>query len=702
MKKVILLLFIGFSLVTAQKKIYTNPQVFKPVKFDKTRPLRDIVPINPSLVLRNGKIWEIPNKDHVKNPPRKAGALPIGEDPAAQKSMGNSLQQATPIQNWEGIGNVNGVLPPDTDGDVGPNNYVQMINLSFQIWDKQGTSLYGPADNSTLWDGFGDPWDGRNDGDPIILYDEEADRWLFTQFSLPNGSDTPPYYILLAITESGDPTGAWYRYGFEFQDMPDYPKFGIWEDGYYLSTVAFSGGSYRGVDAAVFERDKMLNGDPNATMQIFKVNFSSEPAALRMLPTDFDGTPPPAGTPNYFAYIADDAWGYTSDFLSIWEFHTDWNNAANSTFGEVTQLTTDAFDSKFTSSNFSGRSDIDQPGTSIGLDALSNRLLFRLQYRNFGSYSTLVANHTVDVDGNDHAGVRWYELRNTGSGWNIYQQGTYAPDAESRWMASAAMDGSGNIALGYSVSSSSVYPSIRYTGRKKNDPLGQMTAVEQSIIAGGGSQTSFYSRWGDYSALSVDPNDDATFWYTTEYMATTSSADWQTRIASFTLGVDLNLKIFLEGNYSGGTMTTTLNITGDLPTRQPYNKSPWNYSGSEKVSVVDSIPAGGNSKVDFFDNNPNIVDWVLVELRTGTAANTAVAKRAGFIKSDGNIVGLDGISPLRFGVADGDYYVVIYHRNHLAVMSANPVTLSNASVASYDFTTGSDKFYGTGGGVQLN
>jgi len=691
----------------AQKKFYTNPQVFKPVKFDKTRPLRDILPVEPSMVLRYGKIWQIPNKDHVKNPPRKTGALPAGEDPARQKSMGNSLQQATPIQNWEGIGNVNGVLPPDTDGDVGPNNYVQMINLSFQIWDKQGNSLYGPADNSTLWNGFGDPWDGTNDGDPVILYDEEADRWLFTQFSLPNKIGgilpVPPFYMLLAITESGDPTGAWYRYGFEFQDMPDYPKFGIWNDGYYLTTVAFEtqglNQTYRGVDAVVFERDKMLVGDPNARMQIFKVDFKSEPAALRMLPSDFDGNPPPAGTPNYFAYVADDAWGYPNDFLSIWEFHTDWINTNNSTFQEKSQIVTQSFDSAFDESS---RSDIAQPNTTVGLDALSNRLMFRLQYRNFGTYSTLVTNHTVDVDNTDHAGVRWYELRNTGSGWSIYQQGTYAPDSDSRWMGSVAMDEFGNIGLGYSVSSNSTFPSIRYAGRLKNDPLGQISIIEHSIKEGTGSQTSSSSRWGDYSSLSVDPNDGATFWYTTEYVQNTGEANWQTRIASFTFACDLNLKIFLQGNYSGGSMTTTLNSNGVLPVRQPYNVSPWNYNGPEKVSVVDSIPTGGNGKADFFDNNPNIVDWVLVELRTGPAANTAVAKRAGFIKSDGTIVGLDGVSPLRFGVSGGDYYVVIYHRNHLAVMSATTVTLSNASVASYDFTTGSDKFYGTGGAVQLN
>ncbi len=698
-KGLLLLAVILFAQISAygQKQIYTNPIVVKAVKFDKTRPLREIPPIDPASVFRGKGLYVIPNfDDPVKE--KKPGALPIGEDPVLQKTMGNSPQQLTPLKNWEGIGNVNGVLPPDTDGDVGPNHYVQMLNLSFQIWDKDGNSLYGPADNSTLWDGFGDPWDGTNDGDPIVLYDEEADRWLFTQFSLPNGSSTPPYYMLLAITETGDPTGSWYRYGFEFQDMPDYPKFGIWNDGYYLSTVAFSGGSYRGVDAVVFERDKMLVGDSTATMQIFKLDFTANPYAVRMLPSDFDGTPPPDGTPNYFIYMGDDGMGYTSDHLSIWEFHTDWNNPSNSTFAHVTDLTTAPFDYQFTSNTFSGRSHIEQPNTSIGLDALSNRVMFRLQYRNFGDYSTLVTNHTVDVDGSDHAGVRWYELRNSGTGWGIYQQGTYAPDSENRWMASVAMDEYGNIALGYSVSSNSVYPSIRYAGRMKDDPLGTISVAEQTIIDGSGSQTSFFSRWGDYSAMSVDPIDGATFWYTTEYVKTTGDANWQTRIASFTFGSDLSMKIFLEGNYSSGVMTTTLNSNGYLPTSQPFTGSPWNYNGSEKVSLVDSDTDG---IVDFFENHTDIVDWILIELRSGTASSSVVAKRAGFIKSDGTIVGLDGTSPLRLGVMSGSYYVVVHHRNHLSVMSANPVSLSNSAIASYDFTTGSGQFYGSNGAVDL-
>ena len=697
MKKIVtvLLLLVTFSIYGQQN---VRPKVVKAFKFDKTKPLRDIVPIDPSMVLRYKKMWAIPNRDDEKHPPKKVGALPRGTDPALQNIMGS--QSTTPIRNWAGIPNLNGVLPPDTQGDVGPNHYVQMVNLSFQIWDKQGNSLYGPADNSTLWDGFGDPWDGQNDGDPIVLYDEEADRWLFTQFALPDGSDTYPNYILLAISESGDPTGAWYRYGFAFNNMPDYPKFGIWNDGYYLSTVAFDG-SYRGVDAVVFERDKLLQGDPNARMISFELDFSSEPKAVRMLPSDFDGTPPPQGTPNYFAYMRDDAWGYTDDHLSIWEFHTDWNTPANSTFTHSIDLPTQAFDSEFNSNIPTGRSNIPQPNTAIRLNTLSNRLLFRLQYRKFDNYETLVTNHTVDVDGNDHAGVRWYELHKSNGNWGIYQQGTYAPDSENRWMGSIAMDGYGNLGLGYSVSSSSVYPSIRYTGRKKDDPLGQMTLAEQEIIAGGGSQTSLTSRWGDYSMMAVDPNDDATFWYTTEYIETTGEAPWKTRIASFTLGEDLDVKIFLEGAYSNGSMTTDLNSGGQIPVKQPYSSSPWNYNGSESVSSVDSLPVGGNGIPDFFENHPSIVDWVLVELRTGTEANTSVQKRAAFITSNGTIVGLDGTSPVRFGVPDGNYYVVILHRNHLSVMSSSSIALSNAATATYDFTTGSDKFFGTGGAKQI-
>jgi len=251
-----------------------------------------------------------------------------------------------------------------------------------------------------------------------------------------------------------------------------------------------------------------------------------------MLPADWDGTtPPPVDAPHPFVQFDDDAWGYPADRIWIWNFHVDWADPASSTFVADRSINTAPFDS-----NLCGyaRNCIPQPG-GTAVDAISDRLMFRLQYRNFGTHQVLLASHTVDVGGTDHAGVRWYELNDTGGGWDIYQQGTYAPDGDHRWMASAAMNGAGDIALGYSVSSATTYPSIRFTGRLHGDPLGVMTHGEGSIIDGGGSQSHSSGRWGDYSAMSVDPTDDCTFWYTQEYYAANSSAGWHTRIGSFKL-----------------------------------------------------------------------------------------------------------------------------------------------------------------------
>lgn len=665
-RRILFFLFLFCQSIT----LYAQPQsinpavVVHPYIFDKTIPLRNMkINITPTATAREDSV--IPNKERIRKIiESKKMPLEFGRDEVVQNFMGTSSVEPTPLVNFEGVDNRNGVLPSDTQGDVGPNNYIQMVNLSFQIWDKNGNSLFGPANNSVLWNGFNDPWDGSNDGDPIVLYDELADRWLFSQFALPNYPNGP-FYILIAITETGDPTGSWYRYGYSFDDMPDYPKFAVWPDGYYLTINQFAHGSlnWAGVGVAVFERDLMLAGNPDASMIFWDFSASDDPWSL--LPSDFDGSPPPAGTPNYLAYFNDDSWGYSSDHLRILECNVNWSDPLSSTITGPTILNTAPFKSSFTGSFSNSRNNIPQPGTSRCLDALSSRLLFRLQYRNFGTYQTLVTNHTINVaSSGNHAGVRWYELRNTGSGWSIFQQGTYVPDDDNRWMGSIAMDGYGNIALGYSVSSSTVYPSIRYTGRMAGDPAGQMTIPEQTIINGTGSQTHSASRWGDYSMMAVDPIDDATFWFTTEYIQTTGSAPWKTRIASFTFGFDLDLKVFLEGPYSGnGQMTTQLNSL--LPNQQPYSSSPWTYSGVEKVTN------------DFFTNNPDIVDWILVELRTGTSSSSTIAKRAALLNKYGKVVGLDGSSYLRFGLPPGDYYVVIRHRNHLDIMSSTPLTIQN-------------------------
>jgi hypothetical protein len=689
MKKILLLtmiiFFIGYHIT------FSQVIVRKAVGFRVTKPLRDMPIIPPGTVKRTWK--EVPNKFNFRRTENKKNATLLEPDQAVQNVNGTNSASKV-IQSWDGVGNLFGGWPPDTDGDVGINHYLQMINVSFQIWDKNGNSLYGPADNSTFWNGFEGEWTGTNDGDPIALYDQDADRWLVSQFSLPNGSDTAPFYELVAISKTSDPTGEWYQYAFKFDDyMPDYPKLAVWPDAYYMATNGFQGNSFISAGATAFERDKMLVGDPQARMIYIVVkDVPNGGEAGSMLPSDWDGAiAPPAGSPNYYTYFQDDSDnGVPNDRLRLWEFQVDWNTPANSTFTLVNTLNTDAFDSNVGS--------IKQPGTNTKLDNLSDRLMFRLQYRNFGSYQAMVTNHTVEV--NNHAAVRWYELHNTGAGWAIYQQGSYSPDNDSRWMASIALDGNGNIGLEYCVSSSSTYPSIRYTGRFKDDPLGQMTITEGTIVAGNGSQQ-FAPRWGDYSMLSVDPVDDATFWATNEYMPTTSASNWKTRVGAFSFGVDLTLKVFLEGSYasSTGNMTTSLNDNGYLPIKQPYDANPWNHNGGELVSDLDNNPDNGIP--DFYDNNADIVDWVLVELRTDTDASTKVAERSGFVKSDGTVVASDGVSPLRFGVKENDYYIVVKHRNHLPVMSANSVNLLNSTVTSYDFTTGSDKYFGTNGAKQL-
>ncbi|HEU5437798.1 MAG TPA: carboxypeptidase regulatory-like domain-containing protein [Ktedonobacterales bacterium] len=521
----------GAQAASAQGKPL-KPLVRSALKHDTTPNLRTMKP--PKVPQGKTKIKDVPLHD-----------VPHGHLTTAPKSGSAALQTNVVTndmpsfgQNFEGVGNVNGVLPPDTQGDVGPNNYVQMVNLSFAIWDKQGNLLYGPVPNTTLWQGFGGPCETFNGGDPVTMYDEAADRWFMSQLAYPGGADG--YHECIAISQTGDPTGAWYRYDFLYSldTLNDYPKFGIWPDAYYMSANEFlNAATFTGAGVMAFDRTAMLAGQP-ANSIYFHVGDSSGVYG-NLLPSDAEGQAlgfnPPAGAPDPFLMFDDDAWGFSpTDRLLMWDFHVDWGTPANSTFGNNGVpnrfFETAPFDSNLC--NYS-RSCIPQPNTSVGLDTLSDRLMYRAAYRNFGDHQAIVLDHSVDVNGSDHAGVRWYELTNPGSGWSLDQQGTYAPDTDNRWMGSAALDASGDIAIGFSVSSSSTFPSIRVAGRLVSDPAGDLSQGETTLIAGGGSQTHPASRWGDYAAMQVDPTDGCTFWFTTEYMPTTSSADWHTRIGSF-------------------------------------------------------------------------------------------------------------------------------------------------------------------------
>ncbi|NJC95717.1 MAG: hypothetical protein FIB03_05145 [Anaerolineae bacterium] len=628
---IFMLAFAGFSPTGVQAKGGGHPVVAYATRSDVTEALSRM-PQLPPLPAVLGQVFERPRK---MLPNRQSNTSPTGEDPA--------LQTAAPVvdapgtgANFEGVNNVNGVLPPDTVGDIGPNHYVQMVNLSFAVYDRNGTKLYGPVGSNTLWQGFGGPCETTNDGDPVVLYDHLADRWLMTQFALPN-YPRGPFYECVAVSQSPDPLGSWNRYEFLISNskLDDYPKFGVWSDGYYMSINQFSckfiGCSWAGAGAVAFERDAMLNGQ--AARMVYFDLYNVDPNLGGMLPADLDGPPPAAGTPNPFAQMDDNAWGYSGDQLQVWNFHVDWSNPANSTFTFGQALPVSSFDSDMCGY---ARNCIPQPG-GTNVDALSDRLMFRLQYRNFGTHQTMVLNHTVDANGADRAGVRWYELRNTGSGWSVYQQATYSPDAANRWVGSVAMNGAGDIGLGYSVSSTSISPSIRFTGRLAGDPLNQMTQGEGTIINGSGYQTHTSGRWGDYAMMAVDPVDDCTFWFTTEYYNSVSSAGWQTRVGSFQLAscggpTDLAPTVTVTSPTNGSTVSGTVNVTANASddngvtqveffvdgssigtdTTAPYAAS-WNTTGysdgahTVSATATDTIGQTGSNSVNVTVQNASVV-----------------------------------------------------------------------------------------------
>lgn len=504
-------------------------------------------------------------------PRRAAAARRQSARPAAPVAPVAGPPMPATIVTFEGASNADNAaqtglrpVPPDTNGDVGRNHYVQMTNLVLTIFDKSGTRLLGPIANNVLFANFGGPCETTNNGDPIVQYDNLADRWMLSWFALPNFPDGP-FIQCIAVSATPSPLGAYHRYEFKISDtkLNDYPHFGVWPDAYYMSVNQFTDlgnededadgaaaaiapppppDPYAGQGAVAFERLKMLAGLPARL-----VYFDLEPVDLRfggLLPSDLDGPPPPTGAPNYFVSVDGPLGGFDTHRLQLWAFHVDWSNPANSTFGlggNPNQVINVApFDQDLC--GFATQC-IPQPGVTPAayLDAISDRLMYRVQYRNFGSYQTIVANHTVDMDGNDHAGIRWYELRGSGGGWSLRQQGDYAPDAANRWMGSAAMDNSGDIAVGYSVSSTTLFPSIRYAGRLRGDPPGQLPRGEGTIINGAGSQAVSArgaGRWGDYSMLALDL-DGCTFWYTAEYYAFTDTEllvrgrNWQTRVGSF-------------------------------------------------------------------------------------------------------------------------------------------------------------------------
>jgi len=553
---VILLPFLGYGQLSQNIKsknngikaepIVVHPGIIStPVYFGISTPLKD-APVVTDFSFQEGEFEYNDHRDREINPNIKPPVfkdLPF--DPNVQKQQGwiKNESRAT-IKNFAGQNS--GSYPPDCNGAVNSDYYFQVVNTTYQIFNKSdGSSAAGPSPLNSIFDNTL-PGANRNDGDPIVLWDEQADRWFYAEFSVPSLSGGGNDYMLIAVSTTNDPTGTWYSWAFDVDDPPDYMKFGIWQDGYYMATNT-SGKN----DVYVFERSVMVTG--GASPQMIAFQNPNRPSTFDgfhcILPLDNDGAWAPTGTPGQFITIADDGQSNPADELWIYELYADWTTPSNSTFSRTQQLAVNAFSGNFTSD----WNNIPQPGSSQKLDGVSTVLMYRAQYRNFNGTQKIVCNHTI-AESSTEAAIRWYELVNTGSGWSIAQQSTYNPDNISRWNASIAMNDEGEIGLGYSVSDgNSTYPGIRYCGQSANAPANVLDIAEVSIWDGSNSQSS-YNRWGDYSNISVDPSDGKTFWYTNEYVGSSTHG---TRIVSFAFPANCTPPTVQASGLNFNTITDT-------------------------------------------------------------------------------------------------------------------------------------------------
>jgi hypothetical protein len=573
---------------------------------DVSPAVRDLPKLDPSAL--TGIVREAEPARRIPLPP---GLKPASEpDPVLQQTVphgspfsATSTLAPTAGLGFDGVGNgfpgfTVGAAPPDTNGAVGSTQYVQWVNSSFAVFNKStGAIVAGPTAGNALWSGFGGGCQTNNDGDPTVLYDKLANRWVFAQFSV----STTPFLQCVAVSTTSDATGTFNRYSFSYSGFDDYPKMGVWPDGYYETFNMFnsSGSAFVGADLCAYNRTAMLNGQP-AT----QVCFQQGSSIGGVLPADLDGTtPPPSGSPNYMVFFG-------SNNLNLFKFHVDFTTPSNSTLTGPTAIPVAAF-----TALCNGGTCVPQSGTSNTLDSLADRLMYRLAYRNLGTKEALVVNHSV-VAGSS-GGVRWYEIDNPGGTPTVAQQSTFAPDSKYRWMGSIAMDHNGDMAMGYSVSSSTTFPSIAFTGRLASDPASTMQA-ESTIINGGGSQTGTLSRWGDYSAITVDPVDDCTFWYTTEYLKSSGTFNWSTRIANFKFS---GCGGTASPDYTLSASPSSLSITQGSSGSSTITVNPLNgFTGSVSLSAS-GLPTGVTAS---FGTNPTTSSSVL----TLTASSTATTGTA--------------------------------------------------------------------------
>ena len=495
-----------------------------------------------------------PDPDPKKNGPFTDPGINNFKHPSDPNKPGANVV-TNPIVNFDGPDADAGAalfgtrfIPPDTNAAVGPNHVVAITNMGVRIYDKSGNPLTAQFRLSTLLVGIPNAVD--DDGDPVVLYDQLADRWILSQFNLTVTNNSTHQHI--AVSKTGDPTGAYYAYDFLMTaNRPaDYPHMGVWHDGYYMSTNDFSlpvfSNPFQGAGLYAFERTKMLVGDPTAKV----IRFNTNNQHGGMLPSNLQGyTPAPAGTPNLFYEFDADEFGAPFDLVRAFAFHADFATPANSTLTQGPDIPTLPFDAR--------TNRIQEPSPGEDLDGLNDRLMHAVNFRVLpGGVQSYVLNFTVNVSGVNpttpalyQGGVRWMELRrNSGTGAvTINQQATYAPGAGSGtgrdvWMAGIGQDGEGNIGLAMSASAPgptppALNPTALYTGRLAGDPVNTLPQGEVdalSAVTKGVQLSNSFNRWGDYSSLFIDPTDDCTFWGAFEYVDSPNAAfDWNTRIFSF-------------------------------------------------------------------------------------------------------------------------------------------------------------------------
>ena len=444
------------------------------------------------------------------------------------------MTQILPFVNVDGISsNESGAGVPDVSGDIGKDYFVEIVNQTFfRVYDKTGAPVSGIISANSIWSQV----QQTSFGDPIILYDQEVDRWFLTEFPSNNR-------VLVAISHTGDPLGSWDAYAFQTPRFPDFPKYGIWGDAYYLTTNE-SGGSF---PIYAINRADILAGEDNVRLQRLTTPKVGGVFFEVGQPIDWDGmSPPPDGSPGLVVKLNDDDWGQTNtDEILLHKIAIDWDTSSNSNI-EIISIPTAPYDTDGCQlENTGGFSCIPQPNGQ-GIDGAEWIITNKAPYRNFGTHESFVISFMVDVTGDDVAGIRWIEFRKTSTeDWHIYQEGTVGTDdGIHRFQSSISLDGSGNIGLAYGVSGPNKFPSLRFTGRYSTDPLGEMSIEEYEFASGQRSQG--FDRYGDYFTMSVDPTDDATFWFAGQYLPLGKS--WGSKIVAFRASRD-TIDVFASSTF---------------------------------------------------------------------------------------------------------------------------------------------------------